>query len=246
MRVLLVEATPGVADGIRERVENAGHVTVTCPGGSDCSLVGLGRCPLVDDGIDVVVDVRDTPGPFTPHEQPLVCGILAGVPTVVCGPLPEPAGHIQERGSMDGEPDGAAGEDSGEDDAEDAGPMHGPRDIWQRADVRCQPDGVVEAIAEATLPTSPTISHRITTAVAAVLRRRGHTAPFSVVVTTRRGAVDVHLEFAGRVPPPAVREQLRIVVRAVLIPVTHSWSSADVLIFDTRGVPVAADEQAVV
>ena len=229
MRVLLVEATPGIARDVRERIENAGHATMTCPGGSDCSLVGVGRCPLVDDGVDVVVDVRDTPGPFTTHEQPLVCGILAGVPTVVCGPLPTPAVPHQQDGS-----------------SAQAAEVHGPRDIWQRADVRCQPDTVVDAIAEATLPTSPTVMHRITTAVAAVLRRRGHSGPFSVVVTTRRGAVDVHLEFAGRVPPPAVREQLRTVVRAVLIPVTRSWSSANILIFDRGPVGVAAEEQAAV
>lgn len=200
MRVLLVEASPGAAGEIAELMEDAGHTTLRCQDGGDCSLVGIGGCPLVDGHVDVVVDVRSVNGPFAPREQPLVCGILAGVPTVVCGPVPE-----------------ASDEPS----------------IWQRADVRCHPAGIVEAIEEATLPTSPTVRHRIAGAVTAVLRRRGLVAPFRVAVRNRQGAVDVHLEFVERVPPPAVREQLRVVVRAVLIPVTGSWASADILIFES-------------
>ncbi|WP_020573910.1 hypothetical protein [Actinopolymorpha alba] len=227
MRVLLVESTPGAGGGVRERLEAAGHATVTCPGGIDCSLVGAGHCPLVDEAVDVVVDVRARPEPFTVHEQPLVCGILAGVPTVVCGPIPQ---MESARGAeTPGPPVEGAGRDSG--------PDSGPVGIWRRADVRCAPEGILEAVDEATLPTSRTVRHRIATAVNAVLRPRGLAGPFRVDVTTRRGVVDVHLEFAGRVPPPAVREQLRTVVRAALIPVTRAWASATVLIFE--GAPTA-------
>jgi hypothetical protein len=112
--------------------------------------------------------------------------------------------------------------------------------IWQRADARCDPAGILEALEEATLPTSPTVRHRIAGAVTAVLRRRGLVAPFRVTVRSRQGAVDVHLEFAERVPPPAVREQLRVVVRAVLIPVTGAWASADILIFESAPTAGAA------
>lgn len=240
MHVLVVETTPGAAGEVRERLESAGHTTLGCPGGADCSLVGAGLCPLVDEPVDVVVDVRDSAGPFSTHEQPLVCGILAGVPTVVCGPLPGEPGVLPDESAVAAE--GAAaqvpsplGLAAGEDLE--------PHDIWHRADVRCDPDGVVDAVAEAALPTSPTVRHRITNAVTAVLRRRGVVvAPFRVAVSTRHGAVDVHLEFASRVPPPAVREQLRVVVRAVLIPVTRSWASATVLIFESAPPAAPADE----
>lgn len=241
MRVLLLETTPGAGRDVCVRLERAGHTILRCPGGSDCSIVGLGRCPLVDDAVDVVLDVRSHPEPFTVREQPLVCGILAGVPTVVCGPLPArepgsdprptgPRGTAGQRRDAEAEPRGTAHLDAEDDDVD--GLEAEPRDIWDRADVRCGPDDVLDALVAATLPTSPTVRHRIESAVTTVLRRRGVAAPFRVSMRTRRGAVDVHLMFAGRVPPPTVREQLLFVVRACLIPATQAWPSAAVLIYD--------------
>ncbi len=267
MRVLLVETTPGAADDVRGRLEEAGHAVLTCPGGTDCSLVGLARCPLVDDSVDVVVDVRTGTEAFSPAEQPLVCGLLAGIPTVVCGPLPVPPSVPTSSVPTSSVPTSSVptssvptssvptssvptspvptssvpaaslpaqvGPSQAADAIEPVATPSEPSDIWHRADVLCQPDEVLDAIDEATLPTSPTVRHRIATAVRAVLRRRGLTAPFQVAVTTRHGAVDVRLVFTDRVPPPAVREQLRIVVRAVLIPATKAWASATVLIHET-------------
>ncbi len=57
--------------------------------GAPCAgLAPGGRCPLADGDVDLVVDVRRTPGPMTAREAGLLCGMHSGVPTLVAGSPP--------------------------------------------------------------------------------------------------------------------------------------------------------------
>lgn len=85
MRVLVSEAAPGDAVEVLGRLRAAGHAVVTCRGGARCPLAADGTCPLADGLVDVVVHVRARPGALSDHDRPFQCGVVAGVPTVLCG-----------------------------------------------------------------------------------------------------------------------------------------------------------------
>lgn len=91
MRVLLSELSPG--DGVEafHLLRRAGHTVETCRGGPRCSLALGGPCPLADHVADVVVHVRGRPDPLVERDRPFLCGVVAEIPTVLCG-YPEPEG----------------------------------------------------------------------------------------------------------------------------------------------------------
>jgi hypothetical protein len=90
--VLLTEAEPGDAIPAALALGAAGHSLRYChpPDDSDavCGAVADGgRCPLLHDEVDVVVDVRNRRAPFTQREQGAICAVQHGSPLVVCGPV---------------------------------------------------------------------------------------------------------------------------------------------------------------
>lgn len=92
MHVLLARADPDVGADIARVLARAGHQVIECRGGPRCPLARDGSCPVLDRRVDVMVDVRDCPSPFAPSELPMLCASLAGIPTVVCGPVPSAGG----------------------------------------------------------------------------------------------------------------------------------------------------------
>ena len=92
MRVLLARADPDLGADIVRVLAQAGHEVVECQGGPRCPLARDGSCPVLDHRVDVMVDVRDRTTPFAPSELPMLCASLAGLPTVVCGPVPSAGG----------------------------------------------------------------------------------------------------------------------------------------------------------
>lgn len=92
MRVLLARADLDLGADIVRVLAQAGHEVVECQGGPRCPLARNGSCPILDSRVDVMVDVRDCPAPFAPSELPMLCASLAGIPTVVCGPVPSAGG----------------------------------------------------------------------------------------------------------------------------------------------------------
>lgn len=85
MRILLSESAPGDAVEVLGRLRRAGHTVYTCRGGERCSLAVGGTCPLADHMVDVVVHVRARPDPPVDRDRPFLCGVVAEVPTVLCG-----------------------------------------------------------------------------------------------------------------------------------------------------------------
>lgn len=94
MRVLLTEAEHGDAIPAAHVLGAAGHALRYCHPPDDpealCGAVAEGaRCPLLQDAVDVLVDVRWRPIDFTPREQGAICAMQRGTPLVICGPLPQ-------------------------------------------------------------------------------------------------------------------------------------------------------------
>lgn len=92
VRVLLTEAEPGDAVGAAQVLGSAGHALRYCHPPDDpdavCGAVADdGRCPLLLDDVDVVVDVRQRAVPFTEREHGATCAVQHGSPLVVCGPV---------------------------------------------------------------------------------------------------------------------------------------------------------------
>lgn len=92
MRVLLTEAEPGDAVAAAHVLGAAGHALRYCHPPDDpdavCGAVAdNGRCPLLVDEVDVVVDVRQRAIPFTQREHGATCAVQHGTPLVVCGPV---------------------------------------------------------------------------------------------------------------------------------------------------------------
>lgn len=92
MRVLLTEAEPGDAIAAALALGAAGHDLRYCHPPQDpdavCGAVAdRGRCPLLHDDVDVVVDVRRRPVAMTAREQGAVCAVQHGSPLVICGPV---------------------------------------------------------------------------------------------------------------------------------------------------------------
>ncbi len=92
MRVLLTEAEPGDAIAAALALGAAGHTVRYCHPPQDpdapCGAVAdHGRCPLLHDDVDVVVDVRHRPIAATQREQGAVCAVQHGTPLVIWGPV---------------------------------------------------------------------------------------------------------------------------------------------------------------
>ncbi|TMR92414.1 hypothetical protein [Nonomuraea basaltis] len=95
MRILMTESDPsgGAVAGALLALE--GHEVAYChPPGAAASaapcagMVPGGRCPLADGDMDLLVDVRLAPGPFTLREAGVMCALRAQVPVLVAGPTP--------------------------------------------------------------------------------------------------------------------------------------------------------------
>lgn len=92
MRILLTEAEQGDAMAAAHVLGSAGHDLAYChPPYDPDALCGAvtdgGRCPLLHDKIDVVVDVRKRPIAYRQREHGATCAVLHGSPLVVCGPV---------------------------------------------------------------------------------------------------------------------------------------------------------------
>jgi len=90
--VLLTEAEPGDAAAAAHILGSAGHTLSYChppwdPDRACGAVADGGRCALVDDDIDVVVDVRQRAIPITEREHGATCAVQRGCPLVVCGPV---------------------------------------------------------------------------------------------------------------------------------------------------------------
>lgn len=85
MRILVSETAPGDAVEVLGRLRRAGHTVYTCRGGARCALALGGTCPLADHLVDAVVHVRGRPAPADDRDRPFLCGVVAEVPTVLCG-----------------------------------------------------------------------------------------------------------------------------------------------------------------
>jgi hypothetical protein len=98
-RVLVVGTDDWAVEQASGALSAAGHETAGChPAGEAAFPCNRfrdgGRCP-VDDGVDVVADVRArATGEITPGEIGVLCGLRAGLPLVVAG--------IAQRGPFDG------------------------------------------------------------------------------------------------------------------------------------------------
>ncbi|MFI7700614.1 hypothetical protein [Nonomuraea sp. NPDC049480] len=95
MRILMTESDPsgGAVAGALLALE--GHEVAYChpPGApastAPCAGMALeGHCPLADGDVDLLVDVRLAPGPFTLREAGVMCALRAQVPVLVAGPTP--------------------------------------------------------------------------------------------------------------------------------------------------------------
>lgn len=90
MRILVVGTDDWAVEQASATLAAAGHTALAChdPGtpAFPCNRFVPGRrCPL-DDGVDVVVDVRARAVPdITPGEVGVVCALRDGVPLVVAG-----------------------------------------------------------------------------------------------------------------------------------------------------------------
>lgn len=94
MRVLLTEAEPGDAIAAALVLGAAGHTVRYChppqhPDAVCGAVADRGRCPLLHDDADVVVDVRSRPVVATQREQGAVCAVQHGTPLVICGQVVE-------------------------------------------------------------------------------------------------------------------------------------------------------------
>ncbi|MGW3352906.1 hypothetical protein ACWDA3_57275 [Nonomuraea rubra] len=99
MRILMTESDPsgGAVAGALLALE--GHDMAYChpPGAapSTAPCAGMapgGRCPLAGGDVDLLVDVRLAPGPFTLREAGVMCALRARVPVLVAGPTPAGTG----------------------------------------------------------------------------------------------------------------------------------------------------------
>jgi hypothetical protein len=82
LSVLVLESDAGVADGVADRLVEAGHTVLRCHDGDTafpCAALAGGVCPLVA-GADVGVLVRrDGTAPPTAREDGVACGLRAGL-----------------------------------------------------------------------------------------------------------------------------------------------------------------------
>ncbi len=88
-RVVVLGAADWMVHRVREQLESAGHVVLSChlddaPAFPCFGLSGAGRCPM--DDADLVLSVRSHPLPQpTRREIGVTCGLRDGVPLVVAG-----------------------------------------------------------------------------------------------------------------------------------------------------------------
>ncbi|GIH28654.1 hypothetical protein Aph01nite_69640 [Acrocarpospora phusangensis] len=95
MKVLVTESIPAAGTVPGAILALDGHDVAFChPAGADVGpapCVGLavgGRCPLRPEVVDLVVDVRPVPGPFTMREAGAMCAVRTGVPLLIAGRPP--------------------------------------------------------------------------------------------------------------------------------------------------------------
>lgn len=99
---------------------------------------------------------------------------------------------------------------------------------WRDAEVRCEPDDVVNACEDAAAPVGATAHRAVTVAATRVLRQSGSPRePLSVVLHLRKGIVTAIITTKRRLPPPMC-EGIRAVVRTSLAPYTSAWQYAEV------------------
>jgi hypothetical protein len=99
---------------------------------------------------------------------------------------------------------------------------------WRDADVRCEPDDVVNACEDTAAPVGAAAHRAVAMAATRVLRQSGpRRQQLSVVLHLRKGIVTAVITTKRRLPPP-VCEAVRAVVRTSLAPYTSAWQYAEV------------------
>ncbi|WP_155353413.1 hypothetical protein [Acrocarpospora macrocephala] len=95
MKVLVTESVPAAGTVPGAMLALDGHNVVFChPAGADVGpapCIGLavgGRCPLRPGEVDLVVDIRPAPGPFTMREAGAMCAVRTGTPLLIAGRPP--------------------------------------------------------------------------------------------------------------------------------------------------------------
>lgn len=94
MRILVTESRPGAGLVPGALLALDGYDVAFChdtdldPASPCVGLAPGRRCPLADGHVDLVVDVRPEPGPFTLRESGAMCALRGGVPLLVAGRPP--------------------------------------------------------------------------------------------------------------------------------------------------------------
>jgi hypothetical protein len=99
---------------------------------------------------------------------------------------------------------------------------------WRDADVRCEPDDVVNACDDAAAPVGAAAHRVVAIAATRVLSQSGSLhQQLSVALHLRKGIVTAVITTRRRLPPPMC-EAIRTVVRTSLAPHTPTWQYAEV------------------
>ena len=197
MKVLITEQLPGSAAAVAELVGGAGHQVTYCHAPGQSSTQCIGL----------------TPGGTCPLAD---LGVAVAVDARAhAGPM-----TAREFGVLCALRHGTP--------LVVTGPVPDPSaSPWRDADVRCEPDDVVAACAEAAAPTGVAAHRAVTAAATRVLRQFTTGQRLAVTLRLRKGTVDAVVTTERPLRPP-VCEAIRMIVRTSLAPYTPSWPYADV------------------
>ncbi|MEV4079958.1 hypothetical protein AB0J43_06675 [Nonomuraea fuscirosea] len=96
MRILMTESAPSHGAVAAALLALDEHDVAHChpsearPSPAPCAgMRPGGHCPLADGNVDLLVDIRLSPGPFTLREAGVMCALRTQVPVLVAGTPPE-------------------------------------------------------------------------------------------------------------------------------------------------------------